>query len=123
MPHSWPRQWENTTSPSRDSCPSWSEASDGILTKVADARHKAADVYLIQLPEQYQQLARELTLAEEAKFMPSGLFSGPSATLQPLSTKPSNAAATPPPRAEIVRTTGISRTAVDKSPCRMEALA
>lgn len=37
------------------------EASDGILTKIADARHKAADVYLIQLPVQYQELARELS--------------------------------------------------------------
>ncbi|MFE5837275.1 hypothetical protein [Arthrobacter sp. NPDC056493] len=37
------------------------QASDGILTKIADARHKAADVYLIQLPEHYQQLAKELS--------------------------------------------------------------
>jgi hypothetical protein len=41
--------------------PILSQASDGIITKVADARRKTADVYLIQLPQHYEQLARELT--------------------------------------------------------------
>jgi hypothetical protein len=30
--------------------PILAQASDGILTKIADARHKAADVYLIHSP-------------------------------------------------------------------------
>jgi hypothetical protein len=37
------------------------ELSDGMITKIADARHRAADVYLVELPEQHQQLARDLT--------------------------------------------------------------
>jgi hypothetical protein len=35
--------------------------SDGIVTRIAQARHKHADVYLIALPEQHQELARQLT--------------------------------------------------------------
>ena len=36
-------------------------ASDGILTKVAEARGRNADTYLIQLPAHFDQLARELS--------------------------------------------------------------
>ena len=35
--------------------------SDGIVTRIAQARHKNADVYLIALPEQHRELARQLT--------------------------------------------------------------
>ncbi|WP_334173643.1 hypothetical protein, partial [Sinomonas sp.] len=37
------------------------ELSDGMVTKIADARHRNADVYLIELPEQHRKTARELT--------------------------------------------------------------
>jgi hypothetical protein len=37
------------------------ELSDGMVTKVADGRHRNADVYLIELPEQHHQTAQELT--------------------------------------------------------------
>jgi hypothetical protein len=32
-----------------------------MVTKIADARHRNADVYLIELPEQHRKTARELT--------------------------------------------------------------
>ncbi|MCH6472568.1 hypothetical protein [Sinomonas terrae] len=38
-----------------------SELSDGMVTKIADARHRNADVYLVELPEQHSQTARDLT--------------------------------------------------------------
>jgi DNA-binding transcriptional regulator YhcF (GntR family) len=37
------------------------QLSDGMVTKIADARHRNADVYLIELPEQYRELARDLS--------------------------------------------------------------
>ncbi|PSS43172.1 hypothetical protein C6401_13870 [Arthrobacter woluwensis] len=36
-------------------------ASDGVLTKLADARGKNADVYLVDLPEKHQELATSLS--------------------------------------------------------------
>ncbi len=98
------------------------KASDGILTKVADARHKAADVYLIQLPEHYQQLARELTWRR-----------GKIHAIRPVFRALGDAAALvyeaiergrrSPTTAEIVRTSGISRNAITKALADMEALA
>jgi hypothetical protein len=35
--------------------------SDGMVTKVADARHRNADVYLVEVPQQYRELARGLS--------------------------------------------------------------
>lgn len=37
------------------------QASDGILTKIADARGRNADTYVIQLPLHFEQLARDLS--------------------------------------------------------------
>ncbi|WP_136611062.1 hypothetical protein [Sinomonas albida] len=37
------------------------QLSDGMVTKVADARHRNADVYLVELPQQYRELARDLS--------------------------------------------------------------
>lgn len=97
------------------------QASDGILTKVADARHKAADVYLIQLPEQYQQLARELTWRK-----------GKIHSIRPVFRALGDAAALvyegiergrhSPTSAQIIRNTGISRSTVEKTLTAMEGL-
>lgn len=94
--------------------PALVQASDGILTKVADARHKAADVYLIQLPEQYQQLARELSWRK-----------GKIHSIRPVFRALGDAAALvyetiergrhSPTTAELIRSTGISRTTVEKA--------
>lgn len=98
------------------------KASDGILSKVADARHKAADVYVIQLPEHYTQLARELTwrrgqvhairpvfraLGDAAAIIYEGIERGRHS----------------PTTADLVRATGISRNAATKVLTDMEALA
>lgn len=40
--------------------PMLEQASDGILTKIADARGRNTDTYVIQLPQHFEQLAREL---------------------------------------------------------------
>ncbi|MET3176041.1 UNVERIFIED_ORG: DNA-binding transcriptional regulator YhcF (GntR family) [Arthrobacter sp. UYCu721] len=97
------------------------QASDGILTKVADARHKAADVYLVQLPEQYQQLARELTWRK-----------GKIHSMRPVFRALGDASALiyeaiergrhSPTSAELIRNTGISRSTVEKSLTAMESL-
>jgi DNA-binding transcriptional regulator YhcF (GntR family) len=101
--------------------PVLAEASDGILTKVADARYKAADVYLIQLPEQYQQLARELTWRQ-----------GKIHSIRPVFRALGDVAAIvyetiergrhSPTSAELIRNTGISRSAVEKALVAMESL-
>ena len=98
------------------------KASDGILSKVFEARHKAADVYLIQLPEQYQQLARELTWRK-----------GKIHAIRPVFRALGDAAALvyeaiergrhSPTTAEIIRTTGLSRSATDTALATMESLA
>ncbi|WP_454813001.1 hypothetical protein [Paenarthrobacter nitroguajacolicus] len=98
------------------------KASDGILTKVADARHKAADVYVIQLPEHYTQLARELTWRK-----------GQVHAIRPVFRALGDAAAIiyegiersrhSPTTADLVRATGISRNAATKVLTDMEALA
>jgi DNA-binding transcriptional regulator YhcF (GntR family) len=97
------------------------QASDGILTKVADARRKAADVYLIQLPEQYQQLARELTWRK-----------GKVHSIRPVFRALGDAAAIvyetiergrhSPTSAELIRNSGISRSTVEKALAEMEGL-
>jgi DNA-binding transcriptional regulator YhcF (GntR family) len=97
------------------------EASDGVLTKVADARHKAADVYLIQLPEQYQQLARELTWRK-----------GKIHSIRPVFRAVGDAGALvyetiergrhSPTTAELIRSSGISRSTVEKALAAMEGL-
>lgn len=102
--------------------PILAKASDGILTKVADARHKAADVYVIQLPEHYKQLARELTWRK-----------GQIHAVRPVFRALGDAAALiyeaiergrhSPTTADIARATGISRNAVAKALSDMEALA
>jgi hypothetical protein len=96
-------------------------ASDGILTKIMDARHKAADVYLIQLPEQYQQLARELAWRK-----------GKIHAIRPVFRALGDAAALvyeaiergrySPKTADLVRATGVSRNACSTALAEMEAL-
>ncbi|MDR6688282.1 DNA-binding transcriptional regulator YhcF (GntR family) [Arthrobacter sp. 1088] len=96
-------------------------ASDGILTKIADARHKAADVYLIQLPDPYKQLARELTWRK-----------GKIHAIRPVFRALSDATALvyeaiergrhSPATADLVRATGISRNTCSAALAEMEAL-
>ena len=96
-------------------------ASDGILTKIADARHKAADVYLIQLPEQYQQLARELTWRKGKIHAIRPVFRAlgdPAALVYEAIERGRRC----PTTAEIVRATGVSRNACSTALAEMETL-
>jgi len=95
--------------------------SDGILTKIADARHKTADIYLIQLPEHYQLLARELTWRK-----------GKIHAIRPVFRALGDATALvyeaiergrySPTTADLVRVTGVSRNACSAALSEMEAL-
>ncbi|MDJ0321960.1 hypothetical protein [Pseudarthrobacter sp. PS3-L1] len=98
------------------------QGSDGIVSKVFEARHKAADVYLIQLPEQYQQLARELTWRKGKTHAVRPVFRslGDTAALVYEAIERGRQS---PTTAEIIRTTGISRSATDTALATMESLA
>lgn len=101
--------------------PVLAQASDGILTKVAHARHKAADVYLIQLPQHYQQLARELTWRKGRIHAVRPVFRhlGDAAALVYEAIERARHC---PTTADIVRATSISRNAVSTALADMEAL-
>ncbi|MFF1831119.1 ArsR/SmtB family transcription factor [Paenarthrobacter sp. NPDC058040] len=96
-------------------------ASDGILTKIADARQKAADVYLIQLPEHFQQLARALTWRKGKIHAIRPVFRAlgdPAALVYEAIERGRHS----PTTAEIVRASGISRNACSAALAEMETL-
>jgi hypothetical protein len=98
------------------------KASDGILTKVAEARYKTADVYLIQLPAHYEQLARELSWRKGKIHAVRPVFRalGDAAALVYETIERSRYS---PTTADIIRTTGISRSATDHALAAMTTLA
>lgn len=102
--------------------PILAKASDGILAKVADARHKAADVYVIQLPEQYKQLARELTWRRGQVHAVRPVFRA-LGDVAALIYEAIERGRHSPTTADLVRATAISRNAVSKALMDMEALA
>jgi hypothetical protein len=95
-------------------------ASDGILSKVSDARGRNADAYVIQLPQHFEQLARELSWR-------SGKIHG----IRPVFRALGDVAALvyeaiergrlSPTTAGIVRATGLSRTAVETALAAMSS--
>lgn len=97
------------------------QASDGILTKVADARRKAADVYLIRLPEHFQMLARELTWRKGKIHAIRPVFRalGDAAAIVYENIERSRHS---PTTADVVRNSGISRSTVEKALGAMEGL-
>lgn len=100
--------------------PALQQASDGVLTKVSDARGRNADVYVIQLPQHFEQLARELSWR-------SGKIHG----IRPVFRVLGDVAALvyesiergrlSPTTAAIVRSTGLSRTAVEMALATMSS--
>lgn len=97
------------------------QVSDGIITKVADARRRSADVYLIQIPEQYQQLARELTWRKGKIHGIRPVFRAlgePAALVYECIER----ARFPLTEAEIIRATAVSRSAVAAARSDMESL-
>ena len=101
--------------------PILAQASDGILTKVADARHKAADVYLIQLPQHYEQLARELMWRKGRIHAVRPVFRA-LGDVAALVYESIERARHSPTTADVVRSTSISRNAVTAALTEMEAL-
>jgi hypothetical protein len=97
------------------------QASDGILTKIADARQKAADVYLIQLPEQYQELARELTWRKGKIHAIRPVFRA-LGDVAALAYEAIERCRHSPTTAEIVRNSGVSRNACSAALAEMETL-
>jgi hypothetical protein len=89
-------------------------ASDGILTKVADARGRNADVYLIQLPESYRKLAKDMSWRRGKIYGIRPIFRslGDTAALVYEAIERSRLS---PTTAGITRATGFSRTAVDNA--------
>ena len=100
--------------------PMLEQASDGILTKIADARGRNADTYVIQLPQHFEQLARELSWR-------SGKIHG----IRPVFRALGDVAALvyeciergrlSPTTAGIVRSTRLSRTAVETALAAMSS--
>lgn len=95
-------------------------ASDGILTKVADARGRNADTYLVQLPQHFEQLARDLSWRTGKIYGIRPVFRvlGDVAALVYESIERGRVS---PTTADIVRSTGLSRSAVDKALAEMAA--
>lgn len=97
------------------------QISDGIITKVADARRRSADVYLIQLPAHHQQLARELSWRKGKIHGIRHVFRAlgePAALVYEAIERGRNS----PTTADIIRATGISRSAVGNALAEMSAL-
>jgi hypothetical protein len=100
--------------------PMLEQASDGILTKIADARGRNADTYVIQLPQHFEQLARQLSWR-------SGKIHG----IRPVFRALGDVAALvyesiergrlSPTTAAIVRSTGLSRTGVETALAAMSS--
>ena len=97
------------------------QASDGILTKIADARQKAADVYLIQLPEHYQQLARELTWRKGKIHAIRPVFRA-LGDVAALAYEAIERGRHSPTTAEVARNSGVSRNACSAALAEMETL-
>lgn len=97
------------------------QISDGIITKVADARRRSADVYLIQLPAHHQQLARELSWRKGKIHGIRHVFRAlgePAALVYEAIERGRYS----PTTADIIRATGISRSAVESALAEMSAL-
>jgi hypothetical protein len=97
------------------------QVSDGIITKVADARRRSADVYLIQLPAHHQQLARELSWRKGKIHGIRHVFRAlgePAALVYEAIERGRHS----PTNADIIRATGISRSAVENALAEMSAL-
>ncbi|MEA5456950.1 hypothetical protein SPF06_19685 [Sinomonas sp. JGH33] len=96
------------------------ELSDGMVTKIADARHRNADVYLVELPEKHAQLARELTWRKGKIHAVRPVFRslGPAAALAYEAVERSRLS---PTTADVARAARISRTTAEKALAEMAA--
>jgi hypothetical protein len=97
--------------------------SDGILCKIEDARHKRADVYLIQLPEKHQALARELSWRKGTIHGIRPVFRARNlGDTAALAYEAIERARLSPTSADIIKSSGLSRASVDRATAEMTAL-
>ncbi|MEG9250224.1 hypothetical protein V6S67_19200 [Arthrobacter sp. Soc17.1.1.1] len=96
-------------------------ASAGILTRIDRGRGKNADTYAVQLPEHFQQLARELTWRKGKIHAIRPVFRV-LGDVSALAYEAIERGHRSPTTAELTRTTGISRRALTDHLAGMEAL-
>jgi hypothetical protein len=96
------------------------ELSDGMVTKIADARHRNADVYLVELPEQHRQTARDLTWRKGKIHAVRPVFRslGPAAALAYEAVERSRHS---PTTADVTRDARIARTTAETALAQMAA--
>ncbi len=96
-------------------------ASAGILTRIDRARGRNADTYAVQLPDQFQQLARELTWRKGKIHAIRPVFRV-LGDVSALAYEAIERGRHSPTTADLARTTGISRRALTDHLAGMEAL-
>ncbi|MUK02554.1 hypothetical protein GM708_11845 [Vibrio cholerae] len=96
-------------------------ASAGILTRIDQARGRNADTYAVQLPDQFQQLARELTWRRGKIHAIRSVFRV-LGDVSALAYEAIERGRHSPTTADLARTTGISRRALTDHLAGMEAL-
>lgn len=97
------------------------QASAGILTRIDRARGRNADTYAVQLPEHFQQLARELTWRKGKIHAIRPVFRA-LGDVSALAYEAIERGHRFPTTADLTRTTGISRRALTDHLASMEAL-
>ena len=97
------------------------KASEGILTRVQRGRGRNADTYLVQLPQHFEQLARDLTWRKGKIHAIRPVFRVLGDVVA-LTYEAIERGRHSPTTAELVRSTGISRTALTDALTRMETL-
>ena len=97
------------------------KASEGILIRVQRGRGRNADIYLVQLPQHFEQLARELTWRKGKIHAIRPVFRV-LGDVAALSYEAIERGRHSPTTAELVRSTGISRTALTDALTHMETL-
>jgi hypothetical protein len=97
------------------------DASAGVLTRIHRGRGKNADTYAVQLPQQFQQLARDLTWRKGKIHAIRPVFRA-LGDVSALAYEAIERGRHSPTTADLTRTTGISRRALTDHLARMEAL-
>ena len=95
--------------------------TEGIVTKIEEAHYKTADVYLLELPEQFQQLAQELSWRKGRIHGVRPIFRAlgdPAALVYEAIERGRHS----PTTADIHRSTGLSRNAAGKALTEMASL-
>jgi hypothetical protein len=101
--------------------PALEAVSAGILTRIDRGRGRNADTYLVQLPQQFEQLARDLTWRKGKIYAIRPVFRA-LGDVAALAYEGIERGRHSPTTADLARTTGISRRALVDHLARMETL-